>query len=268
MDDKCQLTFQQRSLVQQGYEDFTQQQLKEMEWGLRFTPTLCALITLAGLILQQPAILFTVAVLGVWAFFFPASHPMDMIYNYGVRHLFGAAKIPANPFQRRLACLSAAGMNFAAGSLMLAGIPTAAWVVGGLLLVLQAIVIGTHFCMLSWMYEGALRMLGQWNFPIEETEAKQLLKQGATIVDVRSPQEFAQGHIESAINTPIETLPQAADQLPDGAKLIHCKSGMRSQLATKLLKKHGVTDVHNLGSLRRAQRIAAANRENEKAVTV
>jgi uncharacterized membrane protein YphA (DoxX/SURF4 family) len=220
MARQCELSFQHRSIVQQGYGSFTPQQLKEIEWGLRFTPFTCALMTLYGLATQQPWVLFGVSVLGVWAFVAPAAHPMDMLYNHGVRHLFGAVKLPPNPFQRRLACLSAAGMNVTAGVLFTVGLPTLALAVGGCLLVLQAIVIATHFCVLSWMYEGVARMLGKWNPPIELAAARQLVGEGASIVDVRSPQEFAEEHLDCAVNVPLETLSENLHQLPSGTLLV------------------------------------------------
>jgi rhodanese-related sulfurtransferase len=249
------LSFQHRSLVQQGYENYTRQELTEMEWGLRFTPFVCALIALYGLVTQQPLVLFAVAFLGAWAFFFPAAHPMDLLYNHVVRPLFGAAKLPPNPLQRRLACLSAAIMNLMAGTLFLVGWPIAAWIVGGCLLVLQAIVIATHFCVLSWMYEGVSRMLGNWNLPIEPEFAQRLLHEGASVIDVRTPQEFAEQHLDCALNLPLESLPVNLDRLPKGTLLLHCKSGMRSNMAAQLLKRKGFRDVYNLGSFDRAKTI-------------
>ncbi|MHB0958638.1 MAG: DUF4395 family protein [Pirellulaceae bacterium] len=258
MAHECKLSFQHRSLVQQGYQQFTKQQLTEMEWGLRFTPFVCALIALYGLVTQQPWVLFGVAVLGVWAFLLPARHPMDLLYNHVVRRFFGAAPLPPNPLQRRLACLSAAVMNVAAGTLLLLGWPMAAYAVGGCLLVLQAIVIATHFCALSWIYEGVARMLGKWNLPVEPQLAQRLLKEGAFVIDVRTPQEFAERHLDIAVNHPLENLPNELNRLPRGALLLHCKSGMRSNMATRLLKKNGFTNVHNLGSFDRAQSIVNA----------
>lgn len=258
MVDRSDLTFQQRSLVQQGYTKFTRQELREMEWGLRFTPFVCALIALYGLALQLPWVLFTVAALGIWAFFFPAAHPMDMIYNYVVSPLLGTAKLPPNPMQRRLACLSAGMMNIMAGTLFLLDLPTAALAVGGCLLVLQAIVIATHFCALSWMYEGVARMFGNWNRPIEPHQAQQYLQQGATVIDVRSPQEFAQKHLRGAVNMPLESLGDSFHKLPTGTLLLHCKSGMRSNMAAGLLRKHGYEHVYNLGGFDRAKSIVEA----------
>lgn len=256
--ERAEWSFQHRSLVQQGYTKFTKQQLSEIEWGLRFTPFVCALLTIYGLATQQPAVLFIVAGLGMWAFFFPAAHPMDMIYNYLVRPLIGAAKLPPNPLQRRLACLSAGFMNILAATLFLVGQPTAALAVGGCLIVLQAIVIASHFCVLSWMYEAVARMLGSWNRPLAEEEARQYLQQGATVIDVRTPQEFAQRHLPGALNMPLENLASSLHQLPDGPILLHCKSGMRSNMATGLLRKKGFDQAYNLGGFDRARSIVGA----------
>lgn len=258
MSGKCQLSFQQRSLVQQGYQQYAPEELREMQWGLRFTPSACALIAFYGLVTGQPWVLFTVALLGLWAFLFPAAHPMDWLYNHVVRPVFGAVRIPPNPLQRRLACLSAAFMNALAGALFLAGLPMAAYVVGGLLLALQAIVIATHFCMLSWVYEGVARGLGVWNVPVEPAAARQLLQEGARVIDVRTPQEYAERHLACAANYPLESLPENLDKLPAGVLLVHCKSGMRSNMATRLLKQRGFQHVHNLGSLERAASIVEA----------
>ncbi|CAN0602708.1 unnamed protein product, partial [Ectocarpus sp. 12 AP-2014] len=141
MTAPTELSFQQRSLFQQGYQSYSAAELKQLDWGLRFTPSACSALTLVGLILELPWLLFAVSFLGIWAFFAPAAHPMDLIYNHGVRHLFGAVALPPNPLQRRLACLAAGVMNAGAAFLFLGGMPTAAWIVGGILLVLHVIVI-------------------------------------------------------------------------------------------------------------------------------
>jgi rhodanese-related sulfurtransferase len=127
--------------------------------------------------------------------------------------------------------------------------------VGGCLLILQAIVIATHFCLLSWIYEGVAKMLGTWHRPVEPHLAQRLLREGATVIDVRTPQEFAEQHLDCALNLPLESLPSDLGRLPAGTLLLHCKSGMRSNMATRLLKKHGVERVYNLGSFHRAKQI-------------
>lgn len=251
------LSLQQKGLFQQGYQRFTTDELKQLEWGLRFTPLACSAITAYALYSQQPYLLFVVAVLGMWAFFFPAAHPMDLIYNHIIRRPFSAVALPPNPFQRRLACLAAGMMNTAAAVLFLLELPIAALVVGISLLVLQAVVITTHFCTLSWMYEGLMRVLGQWHVPVAEDHAKSLLNEGAKLVDVRSQNEFANDSIEGAINLPLEELDQHVSIFKDGKCLLFCNSGTRSHIALEKLKSIGLDEIYNLGDFNRAKMITA-----------
>ena len=136
--------------------------------------------------------LFTVAVLGVWAFLFPAAHPMDLLYNHVVRPLFGAARLPPNPHAATSGMLVGRDHEYAGRHAVPRGPADGGLVVGGLLLVLQAIVIATHFCALSWIYEGVARMVGSWNLPVEPEVAQRLLREGAQVIDVRTPQEYAE----------------------------------------------------------------------------
>ena len=259
MNKECKLSFQHYSLFQQGYQRFSPAELKQLEWGLRFTPAACSLITAYALYAQLPGLLLLVAGLGIWAFFFPAAHPMDLLYNHGVRHLFAAVKLPENPFQRRLACFAAGLMNTTAAILFLAGFPVAAIVVGVSLLALQMIVITTHFCTLSWMYEGLMRVLGKWQVPLQEEAARELIRQGAKLVDVRSQNEYARETIDGTLNLPLEELDRYVQELKQGVFLLFCNSGTRSHIAAEKLKGHGIEgSIHNLGSLDRAREIIAS----------
>ena len=72
-----------------------------------------------------------------------------------------------------------------------------------------------------------------------------------TVVDVRSPQEFAGKHFPNAINIPLEQVPQKANELKDMPKPIitYCRSGNRSGIAVSMLKQAGITEVINGGGL-------------------
>jgi phage shock protein E len=257
MSTTCELSFQQKSLFQQGYQHYSAQELRELEWGLRFTPAVCSAITAYGLYTQQPYVLFFVGILGMWAFFFPAGHPMDLIYNRVVRHAFKAIELPENPFQRRLACFAAGIMNTSAAILLLTGFSVIAIAVGVVLLVLQAIVITTHFCTLSWMYEGFMRMLGKWEVPVDMGRAKTMVENGAMVVDVRSQNEFVSESIECTVNLPLENLGENTEKFKDQTALIFCNSGTRSHIAVEKLKQHGLKNVFNLGSFTRAKELMA-----------
>lgn len=240
----------ERALVQQGY-DYTPEELRELSWGLRFTPTVCMLGAVAGLLLREPAIHFSLAVLGIVPFWFPAWHPVDRFYNHVLRPLWGGVVLPPNPLPRRIACLMGGAMNAMVGTAFVLGNVPAALVIGAVLIVLQIVVITTHFCVASWMYEGLLRLLGRWARPIGTDEAARILDCGGVLVDVRSPEEFAAGHLEGAVNLPVDGIERHAGELADKELVLYCRSGLRSQRALQVLRRCDCRRVHNLGAMSR-----------------
>ena len=94
----------------------------------------------------------------------------------------------------------------------------------------------------------------KWNREIDEKdieleELKKLQKEGAMIVDVRSPQEYREGHIDGAISIPeYEIKKEIENRIPDKNKniVVYCSSGGRSKKAQKQLKKLGYNQVYNL----------------------
>ncbi|MFT7396535.1 MAG: phage shock protein E [Flavobacterium sp.] len=75
-----------------------------------------------------------------------------------------------------------------------------------------------------------------------------LVKQGAIILDVRSPGEYKQGHIKGSLNTPLNDLSQHITKLKKDTTIITCcASGMRSASAKSILKSNGFIQVHNGG---------------------
>ena len=99
-----------------------------------------------------------------------------------------------------------------------------------------------------------LRRMGQ----ISAKEARQQLGNGALVIDVRTPGEFASGHLPKAISMPLDEIEsRIARHVPDKNKvlLLHCQSGMRSGVAKRKLRAMGYTQAFNLGSLSRAAQI-------------
>jgi len=69
------------------------------------------------------------------------------------------------------------------------------------------------------------------------------------ILDVRTPGEVSQGHVQNSINMDINgrTFSQQADKLDKSKTVyVYCRSGHRSQTASKALVKMGFTDVRNV----------------------
>lgn len=102
-------------------------------------------------------------------------------------------------------------------------------------------------------------MLVVWMFlqrrgGVSSAEAKRLVKEeGARLLDVRSPGEFASGHLDGARNVPVQELAGRIGEV--GAKdvpvVVYCASGMRSATAAKMLREAGFTKVANLGAMSR-----------------
>ena len=75
---------------------------------------------------------------------------------------------------------------------------------------------------------------------------------GYVILDVRTPEEFAEKHIPNAINIPNETIGTAGiPELPDKDQLIlvYCRSGNRSKQASQKLADMGYTNVVEFGGI-------------------
>lgn len=75
------------------------------------------------------------------------------------------------------------------------------------------------------------------------------------VIDVRTPGEFAAGHLEGARLLDLNggELEKALPELdPDAEYLVYCRSGNRSGQAKALMEKAGIADVTNLGSLESA----------------
>lgn len=68
---------------------------------------------------------------------------------------------------------------------------------------------------------------------------------GAGLVDVRTPAEYARGHIPGALNIPVDQLRGRLDALPDGPLIVSCQVGLRGHVAARLLLQHG-REVRNL----------------------
>jgi len=249
------LGFQNKSLQQQGFRGYSPKELTELQWGLRFTPAVCMALAIYGLLTQQASIHFALTFLGMLPMFFPSHHPFDLFYNHLLRPLWQGVRLPSNPLPRRIACFAGGVMNLGVALAFSANQPILAYVIGGVLIVLQLIVITTHFCVASWMYEGFLRLIGKWEDPVATDLVKNWQAQGAMVVDVREPHEFERDHVPRATNLPLSQLSEGMAQLKGKKVLLYCQSGMRSRRALSALKAAGHSECHNLGGLERAKQL-------------
>ena len=81
-----------------------------------------------------------------------------------------------------------------------------------------------------------------------KVDYKELIKNGAQIVDVRTKAEYQQGHIKGSINIPLNNLSNHYASLKKDKPVITCcASGVRSAQGKNILKSNGFTQVYNGG---------------------
>lgn len=74
---------------------------------------------------------------------------------------------------------------------------------------------------------------------------------GAVLLDVRTPNEYREGHIPGSKNISLQTIEKAKSAIKDLTTplYVYCYSGSRSSQATAMLKRMGYTNVKNIGSI-------------------
>jgi rhodanese-related sulfurtransferase len=81
-----------------------------------------------------------------------------------------------------------------------------------------------------------------------KVDFKDLLTQGAQIIDVRSPGEYKSGHIKGSVNIPLQNINGQLSRISKDKPVITCcASGIRSASAKSILTANGYSAVYNGG---------------------
>ncbi|TLX74719.1 rhodanese-like domain-containing protein [Labilibacter sediminis] len=96
------------------------------------------------------------------------------------------------------------------------------------------------------------RLFGSKSNPLAE-----ILSQGATIIDVRTPAEYSGGHVEGSINIPLDQVQHKMNKIKKmkSPLVLCCASGIRSASATSLLRSKSINDVYNGGRWSKVDRL-------------
>lgn len=85
------------------------------------------------------------------------------------------------------------------------------------------------------------------SFQRMQHNARELVAKGATLLDVRTSEEFCERHLPGAANIPVQELSVRLHELPAGERpvVVYCRSGGRSAMAAELLTRagHQVLDI-------------------------
>ena len=89
-------------------------------------------------------------------------------------------------------------------------------------------------------------LLSLFGIKSREELVKEAVAEGAVIVDVRTPQEYKEGHISNSLNIPVQQIEARASTLKKKNKtvILCCKSGGRASRAKSILQKNGIKAVN------------------------
>ena len=123
----------------------------------------------------------------------------------------------------------------------------------GLMTLLMAVILLLTSCSSGGQVMDGEDMVRSYT-QISQEEAKQMMEQDGTqiIVDVRTQEEYDEGHIPNAVLLPLDDIKAKAHVvLPDKDQLIlvYCRSGRRSKLAAEALAELGYTNIKEFGSI-------------------
>lgn len=85
---------------------------------------------------------------------------------------------------------------------------------------------------------------------VDGQAARKLVAAGVKVVDVRTPAEFAEGHVPGAVNIPYDEMPRRSSEVgpPSTPVLLYCRSGRRSALAGEALREKGFSQLYDMKS--------------------
>jgi hypothetical protein len=140
-----------RRLQVQGYHNFSEKELNDYKYGIRFAYALCITFVAVGLLFHSiPVLLFTALI--AFAGAFPPYHPFDYLYNNGVRQLLNKPKMPPRTNQGRFACGIASLWLVVVSYLLYNNYELIGNILGVALLAVGTLVTITDICIPSMIY--------------------------------------------------------------------------------------------------------------------
>ncbi len=107
----------------------------------------------------------------------------------------------------------------------------------------HSIVYGIISILLITLFTGCSKVSDE-----ELIAARKAVKEGALLIDVRTPSEYKDGHIKGAYNIPLQVLGKVYTHLPkDKEIVVYCRAGNRSEIAAEFLRKQG-WKVHDVAT--------------------
>jgi hypothetical protein len=138
-------------LKAQGYCNLSDTEISELAFGNRFAYIVCVSILAVAVATVHIPTIIAMTIVAFLGIILPY-HPFDYIYNHLLRGMLDKPKLPPRSKQLKFACTIATLWLTATIYLFYAGLVTAGFVVGGLLVTVAFIVSTTDFCIPSMIY--------------------------------------------------------------------------------------------------------------------
>ncbi|MEE9555534.1 MAG: DUF4395 family protein [candidate division Zixibacteria bacterium] len=144
-------SWSKKRLEEQGFCGFTDTELRQHRFGIRLAYIVCLSLVVIGLVAKSQLFLLIaniIALIGI----LPPYHPIDYLYNFGLRHLMNRPKLPRRANQGRFACALATVMLAAINYYFYLGNFTVVYAVSAALLTSAFLVGFIDLCIPSIIY--------------------------------------------------------------------------------------------------------------------
>ena len=145
-------SFTKKNLVNQGFEKLDDEAKSRYALPLRFSPGVATSLVVVGLVLQSPIWLGAVALVALSGALFPKGMLIDLVYNFGVRHLFNAPSLPPTPTPRRFSYLLSTAWLAASALSFYFGVPILGFILGGTVVIAGTTITSSLWCLGSWWF--------------------------------------------------------------------------------------------------------------------
>lgn len=94
----------------------------------------------------------------------------------------------------------------------------------------------------------------------DNSQLTEVIKDGAFLVDVRTPAEFSAGSVKGAVNIPLDRVPSQLSKFKNKKSIVvFCRSGSRSGQAKRILEQNGFQNVINGGTWQNVKQLKVEN---------
>jgi len=147
----------ERNLNKQGFGMLDEETKSRVALPLRFTPAVGTALIVIGLVLQSPIWLGSMALVALSGALLPSGMIIDLVYNFGVRHLFRAPPLPSTPKPRQFSYLLSTVLLAGSAMSFYYGLSVWGFILGGLVVAGGTILTTTLWCLGSWWYRMVFR---------------------------------------------------------------------------------------------------------------